>query len=372
VQTEAARTESVEGNLDHLLEEQITEALQPVLLKIRREVGESAAVAAQQTGRRMAVEPGLEVERVPVPRTGEAAGHPVPVEAPGSTGDGGPEPESDSLGPAFSALVHALAERAEHGLGSLFGMALERALASAVRGAVRQHADEALGTLVDEAFAAAPDDVATEELRAQTTEALQGVLDDMIDSIFAGPIRADLMRHGERVIEALVQRDPAKARLQVELGLRESLHDALELLQPHWSRIIRLVLPIILKTVGSVMASKVKESAQEALAGSGTEERTDEQREAPRERAKKRDTDLADLFSETSTSLRRQIEAEVESVNERLKQGLESAAKDGMRNTRIGRHPTPGGLGHRGGMGSPPSRSSPRKRSPAGRHPSAR
>jgi hypothetical protein len=290
----------------------------------------------------------------------------------------------ESLGEALAVVVRGLGRRVERQVPSLIITALVTFFSRAVEDAVRRRADEAIHTAVMQAAEAVPDQAAGQEVLRQAEDVAQATTHDLLDSLFAGPIRADLEQYGRTAAEAMFGKDMETAQQTVKEALSATLRDALAVVKDHQSDISRAVVGALTKATAEAAASTVAEGAESAAAGpvqavaeaisqkepkgqsaQETQETEEKRSEPVKKRVEKQGENIRDQLEDIGQTLRRQVEEETKGLKDRLTGGVKDGAKQGMRNQQLGRAPS-AGSSKRSSLGRPPSRG------PAGRPPSAR
>src|SRR5437764_1025330 len=91
-------------------------------------------------------------------------------------------------------------------------------------------------------------------------QTLEPLLQDAFDALFAGPVRAEAQRQGERVIQAVLHGDFEAAGQHAEQALQSSLHGTFAVLQHHLEQVVPLLLNVFLRALQQALGSLLKEN----------------------------------------------------------------------------------------------------------------
>ena len=351
------------------LRRQVAQAIQPVLADFRkqsvravREQVEQAQEADRGEGTeeaRPAAEPGGEERPTPSLRGDRDSGQPDGVDGRTPLHDGAGLAQavaSDVVGqvPGFleEASTQWLRSRLEDGRDAL--------CSTRVRDGVRRSVDHAVHPFLEAGLELVPGDAARRALQQESEQALDELIEDALGRFCSEQVLADLQRHGERAIHALVQGDIGAALQEVWRAVQALLRALLAAVQDEWQRLIHLLLNVLLKAAQEMIGTILKEGLA-ALMPVSVEE-IEEKAEAATETLQDRAAELKERLAERVGALQERVQEEVGQVKQRVADGLKSAVEDGTRNSSFGRPPT----------GRPPSLRPPSGRPPTGRPPSAR
>ena len=405
------------AGLDPMFQQRIQEAVQPVMANFRQQVAEAVRRQLEQQGEPENSAGPADTNMQPNSDSGEAKFDPRTQEAePETTSQeaesmpravdadkGAPEqPEPDrsaepakesemkpaaeeeqadgeeSVGEVLSdigqavpgVILDALTEQSAPWLQMMLDMALDTIFSPQVRATVQQEAQEGMQALVRETFDALTDAGDTSAMERKTTEALDLILRDTLDSIFAGPVRGELRQYGHRAVEALVRQDVEAARTQGEQAVLALARALLKAFQRHSQKVLRLLLGVLIQVLQEAITSKMKDAMPSIPTGAGgaVEEKAAKVQGTVQERAQ----DLRDNLSDAGDTIREQVEAAKKQLEEGLKDGLKASISQGTRNQRLGRPPSVDRPRRRPPPGRHPSRRAPMGRPPSGRPPSAK
>lgn len=237
-----------ELSLDQLLEQQIAQAIQPVLDEFRQDV---ALVMRQQGGLPAGQQPAA-------PAMAPRAGAQQPQRGQ-SAQQAQPPALSQQLSPVMGALApvgELTSQQGEQWLQAWLATGLAALLAESSRAIVQQRAQQGLHLLLEKLFAAAPDGTSDQEIRAKTEQALQAMLRDTLGAVFAEAMRATLLREGQAAIQSAVHGDVGALLRAVEDTLKAMAEALVTALRGQRQRAIRLALALVLLALeGSLLQS---------------------------------------------------------------------------------------------------------------------
>jgi len=293
------------------LQEQIAQALKPVLADFRQQVTRN--IEEQEEVKQMpeSVAEGLERETRPTQSSdGEsgdtqqsdaeqsapeqsAQGQSAPSraqseeqdqsQAGAQDGQQAQEPEqeqggikgvvSGNLGPALDVGLRLVEHQAEQWLQSMITAGLDALLTETTRLAAQERASRGLHVGLEKAFSALPDSATTRDLRVQTEKTLQAILREAIDAVFAERARAALQEHGGLVSQEITHRNFTGALQHAQHGVQALLQEVIEVLRRQWQRVLRLLLRLVLTALQDSLAPGEKESLQD-MSGESQEKST--------------------------------------------------------------------------------------------------
>lgn len=299
-------------DLGPLLQQQIAQALQPVLADFRQQI--KTTVQQQIEGDRLpgTVTSGAQLpklpqapeqqskpdtENAPQPEQEEGASQSTsqqaPQEARGEASDQGESQQSEpqtpedgegseestghglqkmvrgKVGTTLSSGLHLVERQGEEWLVSMLTAGLTALLSEATHGAVQRRAEQSLHALLQKAFDALPEGAAGKDLRAQTERTLQAILRETIDAMYAEGARSALEHHGAEAGRNLAHRDLGGVMEQIQQAGQALLHELVTVLRHQWQRILRLLLRLILSALQDSLAPDEKDSLTGLTAESG-------------------------------------------------------------------------------------------------------
>lgn len=301
-----------ELDFSKILEQQISQAIQPVLNEFRQNVaqtmeqqaaalpshageGMAGAAGAPQAMQATAQGPGAQQQPVqqpqqpmqqqggpavtqqpPVQQALGQATQPVqgqlppqaqqlaqPAEIAGQTiGQVESQAQQAPQGAVAGALRPAL-ETVEHQgkqwLQSLLVAGLAALLAESTHAAVQQRAEHGLHTLLQKLFEAAPEGVTNQEMQIKTERTLQMILRESLDAVFVGGMRATVQQGGQLAIQDSLQGNFGSALGRVEDTLKAMAEALIEVLRRQWQNVLRLLLALVLLALESSLAQSSTE-----------------------------------------------------------------------------------------------------------------
>jgi hypothetical protein len=283
---------------DQLLEQQIAQAIQPVLDEFRRQVAE---VMEQQMAERPTIDtssegdgqesqqvPGSQQQdarpadqqptsQAPPPQTEEqspsAAAQQMQAEPPqqaepaASDGQPAKQPESQEqrapqrqLVKAVRPALEVVEHQGERFLQSLLVAGTTALLAESTRVAAQQRAEQGLHGLLQKMFEGLPDQVSSQDLQAQTERTLQAILRESLDAVFAEGMRLTLQQQGGQAMKVSLDGDFGALLKKTEDTLKAIADALVAVLRRHWQPVLRLLLLIVLSALESSLEHSGKES----------------------------------------------------------------------------------------------------------------
>lgn len=269
-----------------LLQQQITQALQPVLADFRQQLGQSAErIEVEQVDRR----PDSVVPRQAGPPPAESGQQPPQQSSRQSDGETRPQPdgreqssrdqqpspeESQGIAAAarsvLSSSIQFAERKGEDWIISVLISALNALLAESTHAAVQRRAEQGLHTVLQKTFDALPEGAANKDLQTQTERTLQAILRETIDAMFTEAARAALEEHGTEAGRSLVHRDFGGVVQQIQHALRVLLREFVEVLRRQWQRILRLLLRLILTALQDSLLPEEKNNLTDLSTDAGT------------------------------------------------------------------------------------------------------
>jgi hypothetical protein len=249
--------------LGQALEQQITQAIQPMLDEFRQRMAQvtqelsdqMAAMPIRGTGQ---ADTGQEAPQGPDTQA------PIPSAAPQQrAGEQAPESQPQQaltqvqnvkerpLANALTSAVQTVGRSSAQWLQSLLVAGLSALLAESAHTTVQQRAEQGLHILLQKAFEAAPADFANQEMREKTERTLQLILREALDAVFSEGVRASVQRGGQQTIQQSLRGDFGGALSKVEETLQAMMAALIAVLRRHQPTILRLLLALALLGVAS-------------------------------------------------------------------------------------------------------------------------
>lgn len=282
---------SPEVDFSRSLEQQISQAIQPVLEEFRQQMAhavEQQMQAQPMTGAAGQAAQGVQaalprppqaapqppvpqptVQQAPAPQpTGALPPPPAPPAPPAQqVGQAGvlPQSVSQSVSQAVSQAVspdqhgvqrplagvlrpalQLMEQQGEQWLQALLVAGLAALLAETTRGAIQQRAEQGLHTLLQKAFEPLPHGASSQELQAQTERTLQAILRDSLEAVFAQAMQPKTQQQGEQAIRESLHGDFGAALKSIEDTLKAILEALVAVLREQWQRVLRLLVRALL------------------------------------------------------------------------------------------------------------------------------
>jgi hypothetical protein len=289
--TAGGQAQSADLNFSQLLEQQIAQAIQPVLDEFRQQM---AQMVAQQTAGAPVVDSSAQAVRQEAPQGHGAEApaqqpptqsQPVQPSGPPAAAQQPPGPatqqapvfqpvsqlqqaasavlpsqlgaqpsaqaEQRPLAGALAPALQAVERRGEQWLQSLLVAGLSALLTESTRAAIQQRAEQGLHTLLQKLFEAAPDGVTNQEMQRKIEGTLQLILRESLDAVFAEAMRTAVQQGSQQAIRQSLHGDFRSALTKVEDTLRVMADALLAVLRRHQRTVIRLLLALALLALES-------------------------------------------------------------------------------------------------------------------------
>jgi hypothetical protein len=275
---------SADLNFSQILEQQIAQAIQPVLDEFRQQMAQEVAQhtaatpvigsGGQGAGRTAPQVPGAQASTSQPPSQQSPAQSSPPQQAtPAAKTDPADiqaeiPVKSITQRPLAGALVPAVQAVEYHGaqwLQSLLVAGLGALLTESTHTAVQQRAELSLHTLLQKLFDAAPDGIANQEMQGKIERTLQLILRESLDAVFAEGLRTTLQQGGQQTIEQSLHGDFAGALGKVEDTLRIIMEALIAVLRRHQQTIVRLLLALALLALENSLLEPEKSKRAQAV-----------------------------------------------------------------------------------------------------------
>jgi hypothetical protein len=277
-----------------------------------------------------------------------------------------PEAAAQSEGTAPSGSVLDVLEQAgEQWVRSRIDDGRDAVCSEHARTEVRHSIERTFEPLLEAGVGLVPDASMRRALRQESEQALDELIGNALDRFCAGQVVAELQRHAESAIRALVRLDLATLLREAWEAIRALCRAIVAAVQDEWQRLLHHLLGFLLKAAQEMVGTLLKEGLASIVAV--PVEEIEEKTETAKESVEEKVTELRERLAERLGELRDRIKEEVGKVKERVAEGLQSAAQGGTRDETFGRPPT-----GRPPNGRPPSTRAPDGRPPTGRPPSGR
>ena len=271
---------SPEQDFSKLLEQHISQAIQPVLDEFRQQLTQ---VMEQQAEAMPAMNAGVQGAQQEAPQ-GQATPSPVqqspvqqspvqqpPVQQPLSQAvqttqaavAQPAQPESQGQQhPLSGALAPALQTVERHGeqwIQSLLITGLTALLTESSHATIQQRAEHGLHTLLQKLFEAVPDGMSNQEMLAKTEQTLQAILREALNAVFAEGVRTAVQQNGQEAIRDSLHGDFREALTSIEDTLKAMADALIAVLRRQWPSVLRLLLALVLLALASSLAQSDKQ-----------------------------------------------------------------------------------------------------------------
>lgn len=287
---------SATTNFSQLLEQQIAQAIQPVLNELWRDVTQTVGRTVDQEMKAEATTPSHEQSTPPQMDQGPAAAPQAsqtpaqqkpsqpaaqqaeqqqpgpsttqaqeqPAEKEKAVGPVPPRSEqagsqgqqnllqqglSQQLGVTLRPVLKVAEQQSEQWLQAVVVAGLTALLSEPTHAAIQQRAEQGLHELLQKAFEALPGGANNHALQTQTEVLLQAILRDSLDAIYSQGVRAALEQQGEQAVRDSLHRDFGGALRQLENAAKAMTEALVGALRHQWPGVLRLLLQVILKAL---------------------------------------------------------------------------------------------------------------------------
>lgn len=277
-------TQSATMDFNQALEQQITQAIQPVLDEFRQRMaqdlsGQMASLPRRGTGKSSTSQGAHQVSDTQASTTPTEPPPKRQTSVPPTTQDVAPQERKSKqtlesqpqpallpvrnvqhareqpLSGALTAAVQAVGRSSAQWLQSLLAAGLGALLAESTHTTIQQRAEQDLHTLLQKAFEAAPVDFANQELREKVERTLQLILREALDAVFTEGVRASVQQGGQHTLQQALRGDFGGALKTVEKMPQVMLAALIAVLRRHQQTILRMLLALVLFEVGSALGN---------------------------------------------------------------------------------------------------------------------
>jgi hypothetical protein len=266
--------------VDQALEQQITQAFQPMLDEFRQRMQElSDQMTVGQIRGMGQADPGQKAQHGAEAQAPTAPTQPPPpsqVPEPSAAPEDAPQQREGEesqpqqaltevqhaserpLAGALTSIVQTVGRSSAQWLQSLLVAGLGALLAETTHATVQRRAEQGLHTLLQKAFEAAPADFVNQEMLEKAERTLQFILRETLDAVFAEGVRASMQQGVQQTIQQSLHGDFGAAVRKVEETLQVLMAALIAVLHRHQQAMLRLVLALLLSAVGSSLEQSEK------------------------------------------------------------------------------------------------------------------
>lgn len=173
----------------------------------------------------------------------------------------------------LSGGVHLAEQQGERWLQSMVAAGLTSLLAESSKTAAQQRAEQELHALLTKGFEALPDGTLSTELQGQIERTLQGILRDTIEALFSEDVRTNLVEKSSEAVGAAVHRDFEAASDSLKSAAIIVVEELVRVLRRQWQRVLRLIFKAVLaaleSSVGDDDDNAVTSTSKKSLSAGG-------------------------------------------------------------------------------------------------------
>ena len=236
-------------DFSQLLQQQIAEAIQPVLADFRREMTQTV----EQQAPTARLQPTAEQAQTTVTQQIPAAASTATAATEATASQTSAQTQGlvqEALQPALKAVER----QSEELLNSVLASALTGLLTETTRIAIQQSAERGLHALMQKLFAATPDGAVNQEMQLKIERTLQMILRETLDVVFAEHLRTSLQQNGQAVIQSSFHGDFSSAVKNVGDIVKALGEALLTVLRREGPTVIRLALALAILALESSLA----------------------------------------------------------------------------------------------------------------------
>jgi hypothetical protein len=300
---EAAASPDAVPDLSRVLQEQISQALQPTLAEFREQMSASVRRELDETldadrrrGRQQPHDRGATESEAPADTDADRSTDDARSPGSGPSRARGSNVIGSWLGkPLLEALPGILEEQGEQWLRTRLDLGIDFLFAAWMRAAIQHDVERVLQGVTRVATGFISDRAAREDLRAQADRTVERLVGTALDTLFADDVRDDLRARGHRAIDALFEPDLKSIIHQAQDLLVSLLDGLLAVLRACWEQILQLLGKVVLALLQPRLTAMLKDAFASLTTTSG---RGEEQAD----RASEADTDEGDTESHRARS----------------------------------------------------------------------
>ncbi len=261
---------SPEQDFSKLLEQHISQAIQPVLDEFRQQLTQTMeqqaeAMPAMNAGTQGAPPSAAQGQATPSPaqqpptqqplgqavQTAQAAvAQPAQAETQG---------QQHPLGEALAPALQTVERHGEQWIQSLLVTGLTALLTETSHAAIQQRAEHGLHSLLQKLFEAVPDGMSNQEMQAKTEQTLQAILREALNAVFAEGVRTAVQQNGQEAFRESLHGDFREALKSIEDTLKAMADALIAVLRRQWPSVLRLLLALVLLALASSLAQSDKQ-----------------------------------------------------------------------------------------------------------------
>ncbi|MGZ3664550.1 MAG: hypothetical protein ACXVDA_08700 [Ktedonobacterales bacterium] len=254
-----------EMNFSQSLEQQISQAIQPVLNEFRQQMAQT--IAQQKEAQPAPASGGQAAPQAPAPQ------QPTPQQAQPTQPEGHPgvregvsqvkQSAQNLVAEAVRPAIQVAERQGEQWIESLLIAGLAALLAESTRNAIEQRAEQGLHTLLEKAFEPLPKNATSQEVQAQVEQTLKAILQAALVAVFTEAL-LPRTQEGEQAIRKALHGDFAAAGSALQ-DIVKAIFDAIvTVLRQQWKSLVRLLLVMLLLVLEGSLEKSLAKGAEHA------------------------------------------------------------------------------------------------------------
>jgi hypothetical protein len=256
--------------LSRVLQEQINQAIQPVLEDFRHQLETAVQTEVEQVDGQaeeavaaQAAAASSESTEKPTSQKEDSESRsekqtPQKPSKPEGKTQGGDEHRIQGLmktaRPSIGSAVDLVEQQAEHLLQSLMVAGVAVVLSEATRDAIERGAEQGIQQGLKKTTAPLGNKASVREFRAQAETALIAILHETLDAIYAEEFQAKVREHAESTGRDIAHRNISGAIQHLREVLQMVLQEVMTVLRTQWHRLLRLLLNVLLASLDDTPA----------------------------------------------------------------------------------------------------------------------
>ncbi|MGZ3673905.1 MAG: hypothetical protein ACXVCO_06310 [Ktedonobacterales bacterium] len=259
-----------EMNFSQSLEQQISQAIQPVLNEFRQQMAQT--IAQQKEAQPAPASGGQAAPQAPAPQA-PAPQQPTPQQAQPTQPEGHPgvregvsqvkQSAQNLVAEAVRPAIQVAERQGEQWIESLLIAGLAALLAESTRNAIEQRAEQGLHTLLEKAFEPLPKNATSQEVQAQVEQTLKAILQAALVAVFTEAL-LPRTQEGEQAIRKALHGDFAAAGSALQ-DIVKAIFDAIvTVLRQQWKSLVRLLLVMLLLVLEGSLEKSLAKGAEHA------------------------------------------------------------------------------------------------------------
>lgn len=307
-----------------------------------------------------------EQRREPNGRLDHSTTPPAPGDGPSADDDGSEHTLSELPG----AIMHDVATAP----GAILRHSAREALVGVLEPTLFRLVDAAVHEGMSLASEEAPDGAMSDRLERQVDDLVRSIVKEMLDAILTGPAAAELEVHGRHLMSAALHREGEAIQSEASAALSALVDAVAQVLRTHRKDLVAIGTRAVTTATVGVAKAKVEAAVggPEAEPGPTDDERDEpasqqhgveavspEKREEEPKGERHPGRELHHQLNDAGSTLLRELSAQTDKLQQRLREEAGSAVKKGTQNQNLGRAPTGRHPSARHGVPRGPSQGAP-------------